>query len=84
MVVCATGDNVDLTVKGLFASMPYSVPGIRYHFNRLIEGDFLVLVNSTADSRVKHVIATPKLKAHFELLFNATEEVFDINAPTRP
>ena len=52
MVVCATGDDVDLTVKGLFASLPYSVAGMRYHFNRLIEEGFIALVSSTTDSRV--------------------------------
>lgn len=68
MVVGARGDGVDLTVKGLFASLPYSVAGMRYHFKRLIEEGFITLVNSTTDARVKHVIATPKLNCHFELL----------------
>ena len=75
MVVCATGDDVDLTVKGLFASLPYSVAGMRYHFNRLIEEEFLALVSSTTDSRVKHVIATLKLKRHFEVLTNSIDVV---------
>lgn len=68
VVVSARGDGVDITVKGLFASLPYSVAGMRYHFNRLIEEGFIALVNSTTDSRVKYVIATLKLNRHFELL----------------
>jgi hypothetical protein len=84
MVVCSTEDDIDLTVKGLFASLPYSVAGMRYHFNRLIEEEFLALVSSTADSRVKHVIATPKLKRHFELLASALEVVFLQGWPPPP
>jgi hypothetical protein len=86
MVVCATEENIDLTVKGLFASLPYSVMGMRYHFNRLIEEGFIALVSSTADSRVKHVIPTSKLNRHFELLASNVDVVLlqDVRGCTLP
>ena len=58
-------DGNDLTVKALFASLPYSDMGIRYHFKRLIEKEWISLHNGDADTRIKRVKATLKLKNAF-------------------
>ncbi len=62
----SNGSN--LTVKSLFASLPYSVMGLRYHFRKLIETGWLELHAIDNDARVKQIKPTEKLIRHFELL----------------
>lgn len=67
-VFCGGQDGQDLTVKALFASLPYSDMGIRHHFKKLIEEDWIKLHNGDKDSRLKRVRATEKLRQNLNKL----------------
>lgn len=70
LLAVVRGDELgnDLIVKALFASLPYSDMGIRYHFRKLIKDGWIQLHNGDKDTRVKRVSATTKLKNKFEFL----------------
>jgi hypothetical protein len=57
-----------LSVKQLFASLPYSTMGIRYHFNKLIEKGWIDLKNGDKDKRLKHIIPCDQLLYRFDEL----------------
>lgn len=77
LIATLSGNNgEDLTVKALFASLPYSDMGIRYHFNRLIDDGWISLHNGDSDSRVKRVSPTEKLIHNFELLYSRIQPIF--------
>ncbi len=61
MVLKASLSGEDLTVKALFASLPYSLMGTRSHFNKLIKENWIELHNGDADSRIKRVKPSEKL-----------------------
>jgi len=61
----------ELTVKALFASLPYSDMGLRYHFRKLVQSGWIELQTTNDDARVKQVKPTEKLKKHFEMLSQA-------------
>jgi hypothetical protein len=74
ILVVVVGDalnNNELTVKALFASLPYSDMGLRYHFRKLIEAGWIELHSTTSDARVKKVKPTEKLSIQFALFSNA-------------
>ena len=48
------------TVKSLFASIPYSDMGIRYHVRKLLEDGWMELRPSNADKRTKICVPTAK------------------------
>jgi DNA-binding MarR family transcriptional regulator len=54
-----------LNIKALFAALPYSEMGMRYHLRRLIESDWLVVGKCSNDPRVRLVSATDKTRARF-------------------
>lgn len=60
--------NEGLTVKALFASLPYSDMGLRHHFRRLIETGWIELHATDIDARVKQVKPTEKLTSRFDNL----------------
>lgn len=70
LLAVVRGDKLgnDLTVKALFASLPYSDMGIRYHFRKLIKDGWIELHNGDKDTRVKRVSATEKLTKQFQIL----------------
>lgn len=72
---CGDQNGEDLTVKALFASLPYSDMGIRHHFKKLLDEGWIELHNGDKDSRLKRVRATNKLK---ENLFNLDLEIKSI------
>jgi len=57
-----------LTVKALFATLPYSDMGLRYHFRKLIDTGWIELHAINGDARVKQVKPTEKLSKQFGLL----------------
>lgn len=57
-----------LTVKSLFASLPYSDMGTRYHFNRLVANGWIELVANEKDTRMKVCRPTDKFISRFELI----------------
>lgn len=50
-------------VKALFASIPYSDMGIRYHLRKLLDDGWVELKQSTHDKRTRICATTPKLDA---------------------
>lgn len=62
------------TLKNLFASLPYSDMGSRYHFNRLISNGWIDLIQSETDLRVKTCHPTEKFKIRFEKIVNELEQ----------
>ena len=66
LVVLDKNHNEYLTVKQLFASVPYSHTGLRYHFRRLLEDGWLRLDVIKDDKRNRVVMPTQKLLLQFE------------------
>jgi hypothetical protein len=54
-------ENDELTLKVLFAGLPHSEMGMRYHFRRLLANGWIEVQPSPHDRRSKRVIATCKL-----------------------
>lgn len=75
-VFCGGLDGQELTVKGLFASLPYSDMGIRHHFKKLIEENWIELHNGDKDSRLKRVRASEKLKENLTKLDMEIKHLF--------
>ena len=67
-----------LTVKALFATLPYSDMGLRYHFRKLVDSGWIELHAVNGDARVKQVKPTDKLSKHFELLSNSLTPLLNI------
>ena len=67
-VVDGCTNDKELTVKALFASLPYSDMGLRYHFKKLIDTGWIELHATNGDARVKQVKPTEKLSKQFDLL----------------
>ena len=67
-VVDSFTSNKDLTVKALFATLPYSDMGLRYHFRKLVDTGWIELHAVNGDARVKQVKPTEKLSKQFGLL----------------
>lgn len=66
-VVDSFTSDKELTVKALFASLPYSDMGLRYHFKKLIDSGWIELHATNGDARVKQVKPTAKLSKQFDL-----------------
>jgi hypothetical protein len=58
-----------LPVKTLFANLPYSDMGIRYHFNKLVKNHWILLNNDPKDLRVKVCTPSTKLLAKMDSIF---------------
>lgn len=58
---CGDENGNELTVKALFASLPYSDMGIRYHFKKLLDQGWLELQVGEIDTRIKRVKPSMKL-----------------------
>jgi hypothetical protein len=67
VVVCFTNDK-ELTVKALFATLPYSDSGLRYHFQKLVDTGWIELHAVNGDARAKQVKPTEKLSKQFGML----------------
>jgi len=74
-VVKGSNGGEYLTVKALFASLPYSDMGIRYHFNKLIDTGWIELHNGESDTRTKKVKPSQKLANRFMLLEDKLERI---------
>lgn len=73
-------NDKELTVKALFATLPYSDMGLRYHFRKLVETGWIELHAVNGDARVKQVKPTDKLSKHFELLSHSI--ISSLNIPS--
>lgn len=67
-VVESFTNQKELTVKALFATLPYSDMGLRYHFRKLVETGWIELHAVSGDARVKQIKPTEKLSKNFGLL----------------
>ena len=74
-----------MTVKSLFASLPYSDMGTRYHFNRLVTSGWIELVINERDPRMKVCRPTEKFNSRFWLIVEelAKVEWFQIHMKKR-
>lgn len=61
-------DNDQLTLKSLFAGLPHSEMGMRYHLRRLLVGGWVELHSSDADRRSKLIRPSQKLLDQLALL----------------
>lgn len=57
-----------LTVKRLFAELPYSDMGTRFHFKRLVDEEWIELIENKEDARSKYCKASEKLKSKFQTI----------------
>jgi hypothetical protein len=69
-------ENREMSVKILFAELPYSVMGTRHHFDRLLKSDWIESRKSEKDARVKIVLPSTKLLKRLNLLTNNLEKTF--------
>ena len=76
--VAGDREGNDLTVKALFASLPYSDMGIRYHFNKLLISGWIELHNGDKDLRVKRIKVTTKLDDAIEQLAEQLEPQLNV------
>ena len=77
VVECFTSDK-ELTVKALFATLPYSDMGLRYHFRKLVDTGWIELHTTTGDARVKQVKPTEKLAKQFELFSKSISPLLNV------
>lgn len=70
-------ENREMSVKILFAELPYSVMGTRHHFDRLLKTNWIESRKSEKDARVKIVLPSPKLLKRLNLLTNNLEQTFN-------
>ena len=73
-------NNKELTVKALFASLPYSDMGLRYHFRKLVQSGWIELHVTDGDARVKRIKPTEKLTKHFEMLSQSIAPLLSIES----
>jgi len=66
----------ELPVKILFADLPYSLMGMRNHFNMLIKDNWIELKKSDKDARIRLVIPTQNLLKKIDLLTGNFKDIF--------
>ena len=54
-------NNEELTVKRLFNSGSFSEMGNRYHFNKLVKNEWIIVKDHATDHRLKLIIPSEKL-----------------------
>lgn len=65
------------SVKSLFASIPYSDMGIRYHLRKLLDDGWMELKPSAADRRTKVCVPTAKFDAAWAVVIEQINEQLD-------
>ena len=65
-----------ITVKQLFASVPYSYTAVRSHYLRLLEDGWIELHPDHKDKRIKYVRPTQKLVKMMNLYATTTKRLF--------
>lgn len=65
------------TVKSLFASIPYSDMGIRYHVRKLLDDGWMELKPSSADKRTKICVPTSKFDAAWAVVMEQIDAHID-------
>jgi DNA-binding MarR family transcriptional regulator len=62
------------TIKELFAGIPYSDMGIRYHLTKLVDNGWVELQASTKDRRTKTCVPTVKLIEAWETVVSKIQD----------
>ena len=57
-----------LNIKSLFASLPYSDMGMRYHLRRLIDNGWINIDSNDSDPRMRRVTPTAKTLGGFDAI----------------
>ncbi len=57
-----------LNIKSLFASLPYSDMGMRYHLRRLIDNGWIKIDTNGSDPRMRSVTPTSKTFVKFDAI----------------
>jgi DNA-binding MarR family transcriptional regulator len=65
------------TVKSLFASIPYSDMGIRYHLRKLLDDGWIELKQAAEDKRTKICVPTAKFEQAWELVITQLNQQLD-------
>ena len=73
--ISESSDSEALTVKRLFATLPYSSTGVRYHFERLLNDGWLEFDDGITDKRIKIVKPSPKLIDTFQRLSGGLQPI---------
>ena len=69
----------ELSIKQLFAKLPYSDMGIRYHIRQLTTKGWIVTNETKCDKRVKTIHSQEKLRVQFGLLRKALNSVLNLS-----
>lgn len=69
----------ELSVKQLFAKLPFSDMGIRYHIRQLTAKGWIVTNETKGDKRVKTIHSEEKLRIQFGLLRKALDSVLNLS-----
>lgn len=79
-VLDAYFEGAELSVKILFAELPYSVMGTRHHFDKLIKANWIECRKSEKDARVRLVFPTNNLLKAIDLLSDNFQKTFSEHA----
>lgn len=75
--------NESLNVKVIFANLNTSPMGARYHFNKLIAEEWIILKKSLEDKRTRHVLPSKKLLTRLDILLFDLEKILIFNKTLR-
>ncbi len=70
--------NGHITVKQLFASLPYSYTAVRVHYQRYLDEGWIEHYTDPSDKRIKYVRPTQKFIEMINLYTDAANEIFTI------
>ena len=70
--------NGHITVKQLFASLPYSYTAVRVHYQRYVDDGWIEHYPDHLDKRIKYVRPTQKFIETINLFTEAANEIFVI------
>lgn len=70
-----------LTVKRLFASLPYSYTAIRQHYKKLFKDGWVIHISNENDKRIKYVKPSQKFIEVIDAYVGVIKNTF-INPPT--
>ena len=70
--------NGHITVKQLFASLPYSYTAVRVHYQRYVDDGWIEHYPDPLDKRIKYVRPTQKFIQTINLYTEAANEIFMI------
>lgn len=70
--------NGHITVKQLFASLPYSYTAVRVHYQRYLDEGWIEHYTDPSDKRIKYLRPTQKFIEMINLYSDAANEIFTI------